>query len=68
MKTKVIVKADDNQHKDFKKGEVGYIDGYASSHECIHAIVVIGDRMEMIKPHLLEPVGFHTEIDKVSKE
>ena len=30
MKTKVIVKADDNQHKDFKKGEVGYIDGYAS--------------------------------------
>jgi hypothetical protein len=49
MKTRVIVNQDDPQYNEFKKGEVGYIDGYVRGGEGIpYAAVVIEDRIQLI--------------------
>lgn len=49
-KTMVEILYDDNHYKEYKKGEVGYIDGYVRGGDnAPYAAVVIGDRIVLIK-------------------
>lgn len=55
MKTHVITKFDDQQHKEWVKGQSGYIDGYCRGGDNVpYAIVIMDDRLVMIPLHSLE--------------
>jgi hypothetical protein len=57
MRTKVVVKFNDQEHKEYLKGEAGYIDGYIKGGDNRpYVVVVIGDRLTMIPFHCLEVV------------
>lgn len=47
IKTKVVMKNDDDKNGDWKKGEDGYIDGYVFNGERPYCMVVIYDRLIM---------------------
>lgn len=49
VKTKVIIKHDDQQYNEFKAGEHGYIDGYVRGGEGRpYAVVVIDQRIVLV--------------------
>lgn len=56
MKTEIIVTLDDNQHKDYKRGDIGYIDGYVQAADNrSYAVVVLSDRkIKLIPTYALE--------------
>ena len=56
-KTTVVFKNDDSEHKEWKKGEKGYIDGYVrAGDDRPYAVVVIGKRLVLCSPYALEVV------------
>ncbi len=62
MKTKVILKNDDQQHNEYKKGETGYIDGYTvGGNGAPYVCVVIGSRIIMCKVNEIEVITDNKE-------
>lgn len=55
MKTKVEIIADDGRYHDYKKGQVGYIDGYMrGGDDTPLACIVTGDRVIMVPLYFLK--------------
>lgn len=55
MKTKVELKNDDQLHNEYKKGEIGYIDGWVRGADgAPYACVVIGERIVMCKANEIQ--------------
>jgi len=56
-KTRVMIKHDDNHYKEYKKGSVGYIDGYVrGGTDAPYACVVIGESVHMVPLHSLKVI------------
>lgn len=56
-KTRVFVTSNDVQHKEYSKGDKGYIDGYVRGGDNVpYAVVVIEKRIVMIPIHSLEVI------------
>lgn len=59
MRTKVKMSCNDNQHKEWIKGEEGYIDGYVRGGDgrpCL--AVVIGSRIILCAPNQVEVIEY----------
>lgn len=57
MKTRVILKNDDQENNEYKKGESGYIDGYVrGADDGSYVCVVIKDRIIMCEIHELQVI------------
>lgn len=58
MKTRIKIRLDDaSPEKRYKKGEIGYIDGYLPDKDGTPIIaVVLSDRIEFVKPYVLQVI------------
>lgn len=58
MRTKIITNSSDQVHKDWKKGEEGYIDGYVRGGTGTPlAVVALGERIVLIPLNCLTVTG-----------
>jgi len=56
MKTYVEILYD-SRYGDYKKGEVGFIDGYCQGADnCAYAMVVVGEFIQMVEPRNLKVI------------